>query len=314
MDRVDSMTAFATVVTSGSFAAAAKRLNMSPAMVTKHVQSLEDRLGARLLNRTTRKLSVTEAGRAYYDRCAQILAQIEEADISVSALHSAPRGTLRLNAATVLSHGVSSLIGKFTAAYPEIAIELITTDRMVDLVEEGIDVAIRFNQAPDSSSLVMRRLGRFRLILCAAPAYFERHSVPQRPGDLAEHNCVAYMYRGFDTLTREWRFVGPDGEVTAPISGNVRTNSIETILSAALEGRGIIQAPVHTIYEYLCAGRLTQVLPEYHLGEFPIIALYPHRQHLSAKVRDFIDFAAKHFTQDPRWMHGECTHEKAFAL
>src|SRR5713101_748321 len=180
MDRVTSMTAFATVVTSGSFAAAAHRLSMSPAMVTNHVRSLEERLGARLLNRTTRKLSLIEAG-----------------DTSVSDLQAAPRGTLHLNAANVLSHSVAPLISAFSAAYPAITVDLTTTDRMVDLVEDGVDVAIRFNQPPDSS-LIVRRLGQLRIILCAAPDYLEKNGTPAEPSDLSRHNCLAYSYRGFD--------------------------------------------------------------------------------------------------------------------
>src|SRR5258707_14343898 len=151
MDRVTSMTAFATVVTSGSFAAAAHRLSMSPAMVTNHVRSLEERLGARLLNRTTRKLSLTEAGKSYFDQCALILAQIEAADTSVSDLQAAPRGTLHLNAANALSHSVAPLISALTAAHPAITVDLTTTHRLGDLVEDRVDVAIRLNQPADSS-------------------------------------------------------------------------------------------------------------------------------------------------------------------
>ena len=298
MDRITSMTTFATVVASGSFAAAALRLNMAPATATYHVQWLEERLGVRLLNRSTRKLSLTEAGRVYYDQCALILAQLEEADRSVSVLNSIPRGTLRLNVANVLSYSVGSLIGRFTMAYPEIAVELTTTDRMVDLVEEGVDVSIRFKEQNDSS-LIMRRLGEFRVVLCAAPAYLEKSGIPRQPSDLTRHNCIAYMYRGFDKLTREWRLFGPEGEVTVPVSGNLQTNSVETLVNAGIEGRGIVMACSRTIDTALRGGGLVRVLPEHHLGEYPIVAVYPHRQHLSAKVRSFVDFAAEHFAEDP---------------
>jgi len=298
MDRVTSMTAFATVVTSGSFAAAAHRLSMSPAMVTNHVRSLEERLGARLLNRTTRKLSLTEAGKSYFDQCALILAQIETADTSVSDLQAAPRGTLHLNAANVLSHSVAPLISAFTAAYPAITVDLTTTDRMVDLVEDGVDVAIRFNQPPDSS-LIVRRLGQLRIILCAAPDYLEKNGTPAEPSDLSRHNCLAYSYRGFDKLTREWPLSGPGGEVMVPVTGNLQTNSIETLLGAAFEGRGIAMVTSCSATGAIRSGRLVQVLPEWHSGEFPIIALYPHRQHIPAKVRSFLDFAGKHFAANP---------------
>jgi DNA-binding transcriptional LysR family regulator len=298
MDRVTSMTAFATVVNSGSFAAAAHRLNMSPAMVTNHVRSLEERLGARLLNRTTRKLSLTEAGKSYFDQCALILAQIEAADSSVSESQAAPRGTLHLNASTVLAHSVAPLIGAFSAAYPEITVDLATTDRMVDLVEDGIDVAIRYNQPPDSS-LIVRRLGQFRVILCAAPEYLAKHGAPAEPSDLSRHNCLAYSYRGFDRLSREWPLSGPGGQVTVPVTGNLQTNSIETLLAAAFEGRGIAMVTSCSAAGAIHSGRLVQVLPEWYSGEFPIIALYPHRQHIPARVRSFLDFAGKHFAANP---------------
>ena len=298
MDRVTSMTAFATVVTAGSFAGAAQRLSMSPAMVTNHVRALEEHLGARLLNRTTRKLSLTEAGKAYYDQCALILAQIDAADSSVAELQSKPRGTLRLNAANVLATSMAPLVGGFSALYPEITVELTTTDRMVDLIEEGIDVAVRFNQVPDSN-LIVRRLGQFRLILCASPAYLAKHGTPEEPKDLTQHNCIAYMYRGFDRLTREWTLKGPEGEVTVPIAGNLQTNSGETLFTAALQGRGITMMLSCNAQKFFRDGSLVQVLPDHNLGEFPIIALYPHRQHVPVKVRSFIDFAAKHFTDDP---------------
>jgi len=300
MDRFTSMTAFATVVAAGSFAGAAKRLQMSPAMVTNHVRALEERLGARLLNRTTRKISLTEAGREYHERCTRILAQIEDADSRVSALSSSPRGRLRVNASTVLGHGLSTLIGDFTATYPEITVELITTDLLVDPVEEGYDLAIRYNEAPDSS-LIVRRLGQFRVVACAAPAYLEKHGVPQRPEDLTRHNCLAYMHPGFTELTREWHLIGPEGEVTVPVSGSFHTNSLEAIRLAVAEGRGITMSQTYVLDEATRCGTLVHVLPDYHLGEFPIYAIYPHRDHMPAKLRSFIDFAAKHFAEHPKW-------------
>jgi DNA-binding transcriptional LysR family regulator len=312
MDRVTSMTAFATVVASGSFAGAAQRLKMSPAMVTNHVRSLEERLGARLLNRTTRKLSLTEAGRSYYEQCALILAQIEAADISISALTSTPRGTLRINAAPILTFNMAPLIAAYSAAYPDVTIEFTTTDRMVDLVEEGIDVAIRFNQAPDSS-LIVRRLGSFRIILCASPAYLAQHGTPREPADLSGHQCVAYMYQGFDKLTREWKVTGPEGATLVPITSRVQTNSLETMVTAAAQGSGIALGLSCSVEAAIRAGQLVRVLPEHHLGDFPVIALYPHRQYISAKVRSFLDFAAKHFAEMPDCTEAVAAAERAVA-
>jgi DNA-binding transcriptional LysR family regulator len=306
------MTAFATVVAAGSFAGAAQRLKMSPAMVTNHVRSLEERLGARLLNRTTRKLSLTEAGRSYYEQAALILAQIEAADSSVAALTSAPRGTLRVNAASILARNMAPLIAGYCEAYPEVTVQFTTTDRMVDLVEEGIDVAIRFNQPPDSS-LIIRRLGQFSVILCASPAYLAKHGTPREPADLSHHQCLAYSYQGFERLTREWTVAGPAGEVTVPISSNLQTNSLDTIFAAACEGRGIAMALSCAVEEAIRDGRLVRVLPEYQKGEFPIVALYPHRQYISAKLRSFLDFAAKHFSEMPDCSEAVAAAERAVA-
>lgn len=310
MDRLTSMTVFITVTGSGSFAAAAKRLNLSPAAVTNHVQALEDHLGVRLINRTTRKLSLTEAGQHYFDRCTDILQQIEEADGAIGSLTAAPRGTLRVNATTVISTGLDSLISGFSRTYPEIVLEIIVTDQMPDLVEDGIDVAIRYNHIPDSS-LVVRRLGGIRIIACAAPAYLERRGTPRIPADLAQHNCIAYTYPGFTTFTREWPLIGPEGEISVPVSGNLHTNSAALISSAALEGRGIIMAPTFFIDRPLREGLLIRVLPDYHINEFQLIALFPHRRYMPAKLRVFLDFAAKHFAADPQWQLAPSRSEKA---
>ncbi len=297
MDRITSMTAFTTVVASGSFAAAAQRLNMSPAMVTNHVRALEERLGARLLNRTTRKLSLTEAGKTYLDQATTILAQLEAADAGVSDMQATPRGTLHVNAATVLSAALVPVFDAFGCAFPEITLELVTTDRMPDLVEDGIDVAIRFNPASESSFIV-RHLGSFRVIMCASYAYLATRGEPREPADLTGHNCLSYMYPGFTVLTREWHLKGPQGEVTVPVSGNLHTNNTELLRAAALTGRGIVRAPTYRIEDDIRAGRLVQVLPDWYSGEWPIVALYPNREHLPAKVRLFIDFAVKHFAEE----------------
>jgi DNA-binding transcriptional LysR family regulator len=293
------MTAFTTVVASGSFAAAAQRLNMSPAMVTNHIRSLEEHLGARLLNRTTRKLSLTEAGQTYLDQAARILAEIEAADASVSEMQATPRGRLNVNAANILSAALVPLLDAFGCAYPEITLELVSSDRMPDLVEDGIDVAVRFNP-PSESSLIVRQLGSFRVITCASFAYLATRGEPREPADLSAHNCLSYMYPGFTVLTREWRLKGPKGEVTVPISGNLHTNNTELLRAAALTGRGIVRAPVYRLEDDIRAGRLVQVLPEWYSGDWPIVALYPNREHLPAKVRLFIDFAVKHFAEKPR--------------
>lgn len=298
MDRLTTMATFTTVVQSGSFAGAAQRLNMSPALVTRRVRELEDRLGARLLNRTTRKLSLTEAGRAYFEKVAPILAEIEAVDSSIIELQSTPRGALRVSATSALSKILVPLFNSFGAAFPQITLELVAVDRLTDLVEKGIDIAVgsSFEPLPD---VVLRKLGSFRLICCAAPAYLARHGTPRQLTELARHNCIAYAYPGFMHLSSEWRFSGPDGEVTVPVSGNLRTNDSELIRAAALDGRGVIIAPDCLAEEDIGAGRLLQLFPAHHAGDIPMVALFPNREHLPLKTRSFIDFAVKHFAEHP---------------
>src|SRR6476659_27001 len=189
MDRMTSMATFVKVAESGGFSAAARTLGMSPSMVTAHVQSLEERLGVRLLNRSTRRVSLTEVGQAYYERCLQILADVDDAENVAQALQSNPRGTLRLNASVALPPFLAPAIAEFTALYPDVSISMTMTDRMVDLVEEGFDLAIRTFVTPDSS-LIIRRIATYRLLVCGSPEYLAKHGTPQQPSDLVNHNCL----------------------------------------------------------------------------------------------------------------------------
>ena len=286
MDRITSMTAFVQVVDHGSFSAAAKRLELSPAMVTSHVQALEKRLGIQLLNRTTRKVSVTEAGRDFYQRCLQILTEVEEAETAASELHSSPRGTVRLNTSVALARLVTPLITEYVALYPEVSFELIMSDRMVDLVEEGFDLALRTGPLPDST-LIARRLGLGRKVLCASPAYLARRGTPKHPADLAQHNCLTYIN---SFLEHHWRFTGPDGEHEVDVSGNLRTNSIEGMRAAALTGLGICLMPAISIGPDITVGRMVRLLPDFRTTEALIQAVYPASRRLSLKVRTFLDF------------------------
>lgn len=299
MDRLTSLTVFTKVVDSGGFSAAARRLNMSVTMVSNHVQALEDRLGARLLNRTTRRVSVTDTGKAYYQRCVQILAELEEADQAAGALQSTPRGTLHLYTSAALVRFLAPVIGEFLTRYPETAVELTTGERMVDLVEEGIDLAIRPTTPPDSS-LIVRRLTPWRAILCCSPAYLETHEAPRLPEDLAAHNCLRYAFHPFGD---EWRFSGPSGEpVAVRIAGNLLTNSADALRYAALAGRGLFLAPSFVVADEIRDGRLVRLLPGYLPVEFAINAIYPHRRHLSTKIRSFIDLVAERFADQRSWM------------
>jgi len=297
MDRIISMTAFVQVVESGSFAAAAKRLKVAPATITHHVRSLEDRLGIQLLNRTTRSVNLTEVGSAFYKRAAQILAEIEEAESIASEAHSTPRGTLRLNTSVTLARVVTPLIAEFSTIYPEVSFELIMTDRMADMVEEGFDLALRAGPLRDSS-LVSRRVALGRLVLCASPDYLARRGTPYQPTDLTAHNCLIHVTSFSGNV---WRFTDPTGEQAVEVSGNLRTNSIEGLRAAACAGQGICLLPLVTVGDDLKTGHLVRLLSDFKTSEAVIQAVYPASRHLSVKVRTFLDFLVKRLHEDPNW-------------
>ena len=297
MDRLTSLTTFVRVVDSGGFSAAGRRLNMSTTMVSNHVQALEDRLGARLLNRTTRKVSLTEVGKAYYDRCTQILADLEQADDVAGALQSTPRGTLRIYTATHIVQFIAPVVAGFLGSYPDVKVDLTMGERAIDLIDEGFDVAIRLTPPPDSS-LIVRSLATWRHVLCCSPDYLEKHGPLRQLDELANHNCVRHALYPFED---EWRFVDRKGTpASVRISGNLISNSGETLRVAALQGVGISLAPGFLIADDLESGRLVRLLPEYRPVEFSMNAVYPHRHHLSAKVRSFIDLLAHHSAEQQK--------------
>jgi len=291
MDRLTSLTAFVRVVDSGGFSAAARRLNMSTTMVSNHVKGLEDRLGARLLNRTTRKVSLTEVGKAYYDRCAHILADLEQADDIASAQQLTPRGTLRIYTATHIVRFIAPAVGEFLLSYPDVKVDLRMCERAVDLIDEGFDLAIRLTPPPDSS-LIVRSLATWQHVLCCSPAYLEKHGPPQQLSELADRNCVRHVFYPYGD---EWHFIDRKSTpVSVRVSGNLVTNSGETLRTAALQGVGIALAAGFLVADDIAAGRLVRLLSEYRPVEFAMSAVYPHRHHLSAKVRGFIDLVAHH--------------------
>jgi DNA-binding transcriptional LysR family regulator len=289
MDRLTSLTTFVRVVDSGGFSAAGRHLNMSTTMVSNHVQSLEDRLGARLLNRTTRKVSLTEVGKAYYDRCTQILADLEQADDIAGSSQSTPRGTLRIHSATHIIPFVAPVVAEFLASYPEMKVDLSMGEQNIDIIEERIDVDIRLTPPPDSS-LIVRRLATWRHVLCCSPGYLEKHPRPQQLSELAEHNCLRHVLYPYQD---GWHFTDRKGvPASVRISGNLLTNSGETLRLTALAGVGVSLAAGFLVHSDLEAGRLIRLLPEYRPVELAINAIYPHRHHLTAKVRTFIDLLA----------------------
>lgn len=298
MDRLTSLKVFAHVVDLGGFSAAARRLNMSTTMVSNHVQALEDHLGARLLNRTTRRVSATEVGRAYYERCTRILAEIDEADRAASAEQSAPRGTLRMHSNSAIARFIGPVVAEYVTLYPEVAVELITNERPVDLVDEGFDIGIG-SLLPGDSSLTVRRLANWHHVLCASPRYIETHGAPTQLDDVSRHNCLRYAYYPYE----DWRFVDPNGEpASVKVSGNLMTTSADTLRVAAIEGCGLFLAPGFVAAPELKAGLLRPVLPQYRPVDFTIHAIYPHRHHLSAKVRAFIDLLARRIVAYRDWL------------
>ncbi len=296
MDRLTSLTAFVRVVDTGGFSAAGRRLNMSTTMVSNHVQALEERLGVRLLHRTTRKVSLTEIGKAYYDRCIQILADIEQADDIAGAMQSAPRGTLRIYTATHVVPFIAPVVSEFLSANPEVKVDLSMGEGTIDLIEEGFDVAIRLTPPPDSS-LIVRSLATWRHVLCCSHGYIETHGRPEQLAELAERGCLRHMNYPYD----EWRFVDRKGTpASVRISGRLVCNSGETLRRAALDGIGIALAAGFLVHDDLELGRLVRLLPEYRPIEFSMIAVYPHRHHLSAKVRTFIDMLVQHASEQQK--------------
>jgi DNA-binding transcriptional LysR family regulator len=297
MDRLTSLTAFVRVVDSGGFSAAGRRLNMSTTMVSNHIQALEDRLGARLLNRTTRKVSLTEIGKAYYDRCTQILAEIEQADEVAGALQSKPRGTLRIYTATHIVQFIAPVVAEFLKLYPEVKVDLTIGERTIDMIDEGFDLAIRLTPPPDSS-LIVRSLATWRHVLCCSPGYIEQHGPLQQLSELADHNCLRHALYPYED---EWRFVDRnDAPASVRVSGNLISNSGETLRTSVLQGVGIWLAAGFLIADDLKSGRLVRILPEYRPVEFAMNAVYPHRHHLSAKVRSFIDLLSHHSAEHQR--------------
>ena len=299
MDRFDTMRVFVKIAAIGSFAGAAARLDMSPSMASQHVKALEESLGARLLNRTTRKVSLTEIGREYYERCTQILEELEEADSIASALQSKPRGRLRVFCDTNIARFIAPVVTRFLADFPETAIDLRSGDRMTDLVEEGFDLAFRAVLPPDSS-LIVRRLAVWRHTLCCAPRYLDRYPAPERLADLGTHNCLRYAYYPFGD---EWRFADRDGKpATVRVSGNLVTSSAAILRAAVLSGGGIALAAPFVVEQELGAGTLVALLPDYRPTEFAINAIYPHRRYLAATVRTFIDRAVERFLEHQSWV------------
>lgn len=298
MDKLAAMQVFTRVVAEGSFVGAGRALGLTRSAVSKGVMELEQILGARLLNRTTRRVSPTEAGRAYYERCVDILAEIEATEMQVSRLHDEPRGVLRVNAP--VSFGALYLgdaITGFMTAYPDVQVEVALTDRFVDPVEEGVDIVVRIAALRDSS-LIARRLAPARVVLAASPDYLAQHGAPSAPEDLSGHRCLNY---GHTTHLQRWTLTRDGETISVLIGAALCSNNGDVLRAAALGGQGIARLPTFLVGPDIREGRLSQVLPDYPPPELGIYAVYAPNRYLAAKSRVFIDWLVDRFGPAPVW-------------
>ena len=299
MDRLAAIQVFAQVVEAGSFAKAAARLGLSTSATSRQVAELETHLQTRLLNRTTRRVSLTESGRAFYERAVQLLSDLGEAEAEASRAAIVPRGTIRLT--TSVNFGVRHVapaIADFMAEHPEVRFDVSLSDRVVDLVEEGFDLAIRIGP-PGGDNLVARKLGETRLVPCASSAYLAAHGAPETPEDLARHSCFTYEYV---SPRHVWRFRDRAGaEHAVRVSGRLHSNNGDLLAEVAVRGGGIVFEPAFIVGPEVRAGRLIPLLQEFVPPPVPIYALYPSRKHLSAKVRRFVEFLVARFAVGQDW-------------
>ncbi|WP_417772921.1 LysR family transcriptional regulator [Stappia sp.] len=297
MDTLSRMRCFLKVVDAGGFSAAARELGRSKALVSKYVSELEDELGARLLNRTTRQISMTEVGHAFYKEANDILTRIDDLKASVQNTHQAARGTLRVSAPRSMGDDfINPAVIAFLEREPEISVDLRLEDRFVDLVEEGFDAAIRVSELTDSS-LIARKLAPLRTVVCASPEAIAHFGEPHHPQDLAERPCIIdnnYRFRN------NWQFEGEAGRFSVPVTGRVEVNSAQAARLAALHGLGFLRTPYPFVHSDIVEGRLVEVLPGTHPDGQAIHVVYPHRRHLSGKVRAFVDFLSEWFAEKRR--------------
>ncbi len=307
MDKFTCMQALVRVVESGSFAEAARRMSVSAPMVTKYIGHLEQLLGTRLLNRSTHSLSLTDSGHAYYQRCVQLLEDIDEAEAVAGAQSASPRGSLRMSVSS--DFGVNHLgpvLLEYSRQYPDVRIEVSVSNHLVDLVEEGFDLAVRITTQL-RTNLVARKLATSKLVTCAAPAYIEQHGAPQIPENLVHHNCLSFS----DPMlaTEQWRFEREGRSSVVKATGSLRASSNELLKLAALQGQGIVLQPSFNVSQELRDGSLVPLLSDYDAGTLGIFVVYPNRKHQTAKVRSFIDTLVgrwgENSDQDPFWADGD---------
>jgi len=302
MDRLDSDRMFLAVIETGSFTAAAEKLGTRSGQASKMISRLETELGVRLLNRTTRSVAPTEAGRAYYDRLKPLVDELDTLDLDIRNISQSPRGRLRLTAP--LTFGTLELapaLNAFAGLYPDIELDVTFSDRVVNVVDEGFDLAVRVGR-PGDSSLIIRRLCAVRIVVVAAPGYLDRHGSPEVPSDLAHHACI------IDTNFREpnrWPFRTRDGDVEmVNVSGRIRYSNGEACLQAAALELGLACVPAFVAADALRSGRVTQLLSSFEMEPYDVHVLYPHSRHLATKVRLLVDFLVERYRQTPHWEQG----------
>jgi DNA-binding transcriptional LysR family regulator len=298
VDKLQSIRAFTKVVQHGSFAAAARDMRLSRSAISKYVIDLEQELSTQLLVRTTRSASPTENGQAYYERCVEILAGLEEADLAVTRLQAEPRGILRVNAP--MSFGTLHLgraIADFMEKYPDLKIQLVLSDQQIDPVQEGFDLTLRIADLP-SSSMIARKIAPALRVICASPAYLERRGMPKHPDELRQHDCLAY---GHLATGNQWKLTGPDGDHWIHIPWKLCTNNAEVLRDAAVKGHGIALLPTFIAGSDLQKGSLRTILVEYKAPDISVYAVYSQTRHLSVKVRVFVDFLVERFGRRPHW-------------
>jgi DNA-binding transcriptional LysR family regulator len=301
MDKLTGMAVFAKVAERQNFTAAARDLGLSKSAVSKQIQRLEDRLGVRLLNRTTRRLHLTESGQAFFERARRVVEEAEEAELAVTRLHDEPRGTLRINAPMTFGvRHLSPCLPDFIAQHPELSIDIAFNDRQVDLIEEGFDVGIRIAELSDST-LIARKLSPCRLAVIASPDYWGRHGRPSHPSDLKNHDCLMYQQR---LNPGEWVFKEPGAtgaQFSVPVNGRIAADNGDGLLEMARAGVGVYQCPTFMSGRWVVDGQLEMVLQEYETSRISVYAIWPHNRHLSAKVRTFVDFLVERFGPQPYW-------------
>lgn len=294
IDQLAALRALRRVVELGSFTAAAEALGLSHTAVLRQIKQLEAHLGAQLLNRTTRRFALTDAGKQYYEASRQILDALDDADRAVTAQQARPSGTLRINAPMAFGTlELAAWLSAFMAQYPELTVDLVCNDRIVDLIEDSFDVALRLTRGLPDSTLIARRLADSPLLLAASPAYLKQHGAPRTPAELARHNCLVYTQAQHPRI---WTFRSPGGgEESVNVQGNLQANTSVALRAAALAGLGIISAASFIVHEDVQRGALTALLPDYPQRPRELYALYPQSRHQSPKVRAFIDFATAHY-------------------